>query len=161
MGQTIEVGFKFVAQVVQAAFPGAKSRRTVKIDSRNSYNVQDYWDEGSRYECRFVELGTFNMLTSEHIPHEARQKMSNPFNLPICEVKLTPGYCIVEHVIFRGKSLGYRIYVAKERFNLIEETNILQQFTSPSTIVPMLPEATYLDDEGCPDTIPYPVSIGV
>lgn len=120
MRKEIEVKFSEVKALVSSAFPGASSRRMVKVVGKNTYHVRDYWDGGSRDECRFIELATGRVMHSSELPEESRQKMGNPFNLPICDVNLSPGFCVVEHVIFRGKSLGYRIYVAPERFEHVE-----------------------------------------
>ena len=103
-----------VKRIVQAAFPGAKSRRTVKLESRNTYHVSDYWDGGSRNECRFVRLSDLTTMHSESVPRENRQQIANPFGLAIYDVILTPGFIVVEHVWFCGKDLGYRIYYSKE-----------------------------------------------
>lgn len=107
----LECKFSEVKDLVCAGFPGARTRRTVKIEARTSYRVSDYWDGGSRNEARFVRLADLAALTSEAIPHEARQKIANPFNLPIATITLDPSFCVVEHVWFCGKDLGYRVYV--------------------------------------------------
>lgn len=112
----IEVKFSDAKTLICKAFPGLSSRRTVKVIPRSIYSVMDYWSEGNRYECRFVELATGRVMSSAEIPYESLQKMGNPYNLPMCDVTLTSDYAVVEHVIFRGKSLGFRIYVAPERF---------------------------------------------
>jgi len=98
-----------IQQLVKAAYPGAKSRRTVGVDARESYHVHDFWDGGSKTECVFVRLEDLAVKHSSEMPDEARQVMANPFNLPIGDTVLPPGYAVVEHVIFCGKDLGYRI----------------------------------------------------
>jgi hypothetical protein len=112
------VSFVEVKQIIQAAFPGAKSRRPVGIEGRESYSVRDFWDGGSREECRFLRLEDLQAVGSEAFPQEARQQMGNPFNLPIGELKMQPGFCVVEHIWFCGKDLGYRIIVHPD--NLIK-----------------------------------------
>jgi hypothetical protein len=99
-----------IKRLVQAAYPGARSRRTVKLESRTTYEVRDYWDGGSRDECRFVDLSNMAMKHSESVPREKRQQAGNPFGLAIYEVNLAPGFVVVEHVIFCGKDMGYRVY---------------------------------------------------
>lgn len=107
-----EMSFKDerVRAIVQAAFPGAKSRRTVKLFARSSHHISDCWDGGSRNYCRFVRLSDLSALSSESVPNSQRQYAANPYNLPIYDVTLQPGFVIVEHCIFCGKDLGYRIY---------------------------------------------------
>lgn len=150
----IEVSFKNVSRIIQKAFPGAKSRRTVKIEGRNNYHVRDYWDGGSKDEARFLELGTMNTLSSADIPKEVRQVMGNPFNLPICDVKITNGFCVVEHIIFRGKDLGYRIYFSKERFENLNDSNVLEEFHNPSQLESDRPTLPAIELNQTCDTLP-------
>lgn len=114
MNQAVEVPFAAAKDMIQRAFPGAKSRRTVKVERRTTYRVSDYWDGGSRNECRFIRLSDMTVMSSNDIPSEQRQKIANPYNLPICEIAVVPGFVVVEHIIFRGKELGYRLYVAPD-----------------------------------------------
>jgi hypothetical protein len=151
--KTIEVKFADVRNIITRAYPGAKSRRTVKIQGQDSYSVRDFWDGGSRDECRFVELGSLRVMSSSEIPYGVRQRQSNPYNLPICDVNLTSGYCVVEHVIFCGKDLGYRIYVSNARFSAMETGDVVKELTAPSTMLPALPVS---DEER--HTIPAPYS---
>lgn len=149
MNQTIEVKFSEIKSLIQRAFPNAKSRRPVRIEGCSTYRVRDFWDGGSRDECRFLNLSTLQVMSSEDIPHDVRQKAANPYNLPIATVNLTPGYCVVEHIIFQGKDLGYRIYVSKERYHMLSEGanamldgNVVKQLTVPYMGDKMLPENT-------------------
>lgn len=100
-----------VRRIVCAGFPGAKSRREVKIECHDKMRISDYWDGGSRDYSAFVRLSDMSSLSSEAIPREARQQVANPFHLPIADVIITPNVCIVEHTIFCGKDMGYRIYM--------------------------------------------------
>jgi len=129
-----------VKRLVQTAFPGAKSRRTVKFESKTTYHVEDYWSGGSRNECRFVNLATMSVLSSEDIPREKRQYIANPFHLPICDVELQPGFVVVEHVWFCGKDLGFRIYYNNVLQLAAGNTDTL--FSLPSAEVPALSEHT-------------------
>lgn len=135
--KTIEVKFSDVRDIVTRAFPGARSRRTVKIQASDTYSVRDFWDGGSRSECRFVELGSLRALSLADIPYGVRQ--SNPYNLPVFEVNLTTGYCVVEHTIFCGQDLGYSILLSKERFDSLNG-DVVKGLTSPSTLLPALTE---------------------
>ena len=98
-----------VKQIITSAFPGAKTRRPVGIETKTSYHVHDYWDGGSRTYCAFLRLSDMQAVSSEALPEAARQQNGNPFNLPIGNLPLSPGYAVIEHVIFCGKDLGYRI----------------------------------------------------
>jgi hypothetical protein len=107
----IEVPFAQVADIVRAGFPSAKSSRTVKVETAERYHVSDYWSEGSRTYCAFVKLDTLQAIPGTSLPSEARQQNANPFNLAIGTIEMQPGYAVVEHSIFRGKDLGFRIYL--------------------------------------------------
>jgi hypothetical protein len=108
MARIAEVAFRDVERLVRLAFPGAKSRRTVKIDQRSKYHVSDYWDGGSRDECRFIDLHTMQVISAQQVPALTEGHI---YSLAHGEVELSPGYIVVEHCIFCGKDLGYRIYV--------------------------------------------------
>lgn len=105
----MEVLFASVKDIVLAAFPNASTRRTVKVDVRERYEMNDTWGGGSRTEPRFVHIASLAVVDSSAVPQSALQVVANPFNQPIGTIVLTPGYCVVEHIIFRGKDLGYRM----------------------------------------------------
>jgi hypothetical protein len=130
MARTIEVKFSEVSEIIRAAFPGAASRRPVKINRADTYSVRDYWDGGSRGECRFVEVTSLKVMRSDQAPREALQRNGNPYNLPIYTVSLTPAYMVVEHTIFCGKDMGYRIHVCNERFDSLPVVNVGEKLTS-------------------------------
>lgn len=104
-----------IRQIVLAAYPGAKTRRPVGVSVRQSYRVWDFWDGGSRTYTAFVRLSDMSGVTSEALPQAARTTNGNPFGLAISkdDIQLSPGYAVVEHVIFQGKDLGYRIVLAE------------------------------------------------
>lgn len=108
---TLEVPFSTpeILTIVRAAFPEAASRRTVKVEPRTRVHVSDYWDGGSRTYTAFVRLADMTSVPSGAIPREACQQNHNPLNLTIAEIELAPGFALVEHVIFQGKDLGYRV----------------------------------------------------
>lgn len=106
-----EFKFSELKPLIKLAFPEAGSRRKVDVIVQNTYYVKDYWDGGSRYFCKFIELATGNVLDSHDLPKEALQKQGNAYELAISQVKIIPGYCVIEHTIFCGKDLGYRIYI--------------------------------------------------
>ena len=107
----IEVPFSDVKDIIQAAFPGESSRRTVKVQVRQTYQVSDYWSEGSRNHAAFVKLDGMQVIQATNLPAEARQQAGNPYHLAAGEVMMTPGIVVVEHTIFCGKDLGFRLYV--------------------------------------------------
>jgi len=138
-----------IRAIVQAGFGSAKSRRPVKIECRTSVHVADYWDGGSRDYCAFVQLSNMCGISSESIPKPSRQSVGNPYHLPIANVELQPGFVAVKHVIFRGKDLGYRIYVcpndlmtylpeAKELLPEPEELDSGAELTTPIAVAQLV-----------------------
>lgn len=98
--------------IAKAAFPGWKGR---KLSVRNVESVTltgTYWSGGSKNEFVAVELSS--LRTS---PADARLGDPSVFggigdSCPT--IKIPAGYAIVEHVIFRGKDLGCRVYLPIE-----------------------------------------------
>ena len=109
MSNTTEFKFSQVSGLVQAAFPGAKSRRPVRVEVRESYHVQNYWDGGTRYECAAINAKTKLPVSLEQAGFQM-QTQGNPYGLQSGLLKLTQEFIVVEHVFFCGKDLGYRIY---------------------------------------------------
>lgn len=99
-----------VEPLIRAAFGDTRSRRNVKVSVRESYHVHDFWDGGSRDECRFVELSTLRVIAAEQIT-ALRDQPWNVYRLPNGDVAMVSGVAVVEHVIFCGKDLGYRVYL--------------------------------------------------
>lgn len=104
----MEVKFSEVQKLVRVAFPGAKSRRPVVVEGRETYRVRDFWDGGSRCECVPISRVTGQVLDLIQVGFRM-QTMGNPFNQNIGEITMTEDFIIVEHVISCGKDKGYRI----------------------------------------------------
>lgn len=112
-----EVAFRDAERMVMAVYGlHAKSRRTVKVEVRDTYTVRDYWDEGTRYHVRFVSLSSgaptsFVPLSRSNLGGLAgeNQKAGNPYNLDLYEVTLDPSFAIVENAYYGGKDRGFRI----------------------------------------------------
>lgn len=111
MDEPIKVAFRDAKEVIRKVFPGATSRRPVQIRTASTYQVANYWDGGSKNESGVIDLCTGRSISTEEIPKEFLQKAGNPLGLPICTVTLSSRYCVIEHCIFQGKDLGYRVYV--------------------------------------------------
>ena len=114
----VPFGEESVTPIVRAAFPGANSRRTVKVESRTAVQVSDYWSEGSRTYSGFVNLATLEAVSAGVVLEKTgtRQEAHNPFKLACGSVELAPGFAFVENVIFRGKDLGYRVSLHPDNF---------------------------------------------
>jgi len=109
-----------VADIVRKTYPQYRGRRPVKVQSRERYRVADYWSEGSRTYAQFMHLPTRRLIQPEQMGYE-QQKMNNPFNQRIGSVTLTPDTAVVEESIFRGKSMGIRIYLHPETYTAWEQ----------------------------------------
>lgn len=128
-----KVSFADASRLIRLAFPGAKSRRPVKIVEKSHYLVRDYWDGGSRDECRFINLKTMQVISAQEVPALTE---GNIYNLANGDVELSPGYIVVEHCIFCGKDLGYRVYVSDplilseyDGFYALKDAPIVKQLT--------------------------------
>lgn len=105
--------------IAKAAFPGWKGRK-LRVERRETVTLSGtYWSGGSKNEFVAVELAT--MRTS---PADARLGDPNAFggigdSCPTIGIPV--GFAIVEHVIFRGKDLGCRVYMAPEGRDLVAE----------------------------------------
>lgn len=109
-----EMKFKECQKLIYTAFPAASSRRMVPIKLQETYTVHDYWDGGSRTESRFVnilDVFGFRNLSRQDLGAFAgkNQTQGNPYNQDIYTVTMQDHFAVVEHVIFQGKDLGYRI----------------------------------------------------
>lgn len=121
----MEVKFSEIKAIIVAAFgSSAKSRRTVRIDSREVYHLSNYWDGGSKTTSVFVNLQTMDIMSAEDIPREQRQKAGNPYNLPVADCIMAPHVVVVEHIVFCGKDLGYRICVHPLLMQALENNGI-------------------------------------
>jgi len=131
----LEVSFKepAVRKLITTAFPGARTRRTVKVSTAKTYTVREFWDGGSKDTHRFVCLSSGKVLTAESIPKAQRQVAGNPFNLPIAEVELSGGFAIIVETVFCGKPGSYYIILAEQDASFIPGMPAL-----PSTEVPAL-----------------------
>jgi hypothetical protein len=110
--ENIKVPFKQVAHLIRAAYgQSINARRPVRIEPKEQYSVNDYWDGGSRNYSVFMNLQTMEIIRATDLPQEMRQKEGNHYKLAIATVTLQPQIIVVEHIIFCGKDLGYRICV--------------------------------------------------
>ncbi len=92
-----------------------KGRRKVKVMARKTVRVSNFWDGGSKDTTTVRDFATGRQLDLEQASFK-RQMQNNPYNQDIGEITLTPNVCAVEHSIFRGKDMGYTIYLHPEAF---------------------------------------------
>ena len=109
-----------VERLINMCYPNYKGRRKVKVEKRARYHVSDYWDGGSRDYAEFVHLPTNRIVRLEQLNYE-HQDMSNPFNLPIGIVNITPDVAVVVNSIFQGKDMGITIYVHPDSYPAFEK----------------------------------------
>lgn len=96
-----------VKSIVQAGYPGATTRRPVRVECKEDHHVSDYWDGGSRNYVTVVQFDEMKMVTWAHVLQ--RQEEGNAMGLRIGFLPVSPGYALVEHTIFQGKDMGYTI----------------------------------------------------
>lgn len=129
MEKVIEVSFKEVSKVVWAAFPGARSRRPVKVYSRTNCSINNAWDGGSKESAQVI---TRNTLISKSLSEVGfvMQERGNPYKQAVGEFPMTNELIVVKHSIFCGKDMGYRIYVSEDVFNKMNMFNVQQVLLS-------------------------------
>lgn len=102
-----------VKRFIPASYRG---RRKVKVVARETVRVSNFWDGGSKDTTTVHDFATGRQLDLAQASFK-RQTQNNPYNQDIGEITLTPGVCAVEHSIFCGKDMGYRIYLHPETFH--------------------------------------------
>jgi len=91
-----------IRPLLLACYPDWKGRK-VSVCVAESYQMMDYWSEGSRHYVR-----AFDIATGKIADHDA----SNPFRGQAhARVTIPDGIALVEHSIFCGKDAGIAIYV--------------------------------------------------
>jgi hypothetical protein len=96
-------------------FTSYNGRKSVKVRSSKSYHVSDYWSDGSRTECVFVDFVSGEYL-SDSAAGFVRQVTANPFGLRMGTAELRPGVSVVELSTFAGKTLGIRVVLHPEDY---------------------------------------------
>jgi hypothetical protein len=102
-----------VQRILRTVGLGNWRGRKVYLETALSHRVWDFWDGGSRDYTYFVNLETWQALTSDALPKKARQQAANPFGLAISkeDVSMVPGVAVIVHRIFCGKDAGVTIIV--------------------------------------------------
>lgn len=96
------------------AYPSYRGR-TFKLEFRESYFMQNYWDGGTRYYAMAV-----NLQTGQIAPPHA--DTSTPFNKAAgAEFDIPPGMGILELCIFCGKNLGVSLILSPRHVFRIAE----------------------------------------
>lgn len=84
-----------------------KDVRLVVHEEGKSFNLNTSWSGGSLNEYWVISRQDFQIL-------KAKSDLGNPFTQPERIFILRNGQVLVEHKIFRGKSLGFTIHATKE-----------------------------------------------
>ena len=132
MEKVIELSFKEVQRIVQAAFSGARSRKMVKVRVSTNHHISNCYDGGSKTTSTFLKVGSLSYLSLSDVGF-VMQERGNPFNQTVGDVTMTDDICCVEHVIFCGKDLGYRIYVTPNLFSKMNSFNVEHILTTEPT----------------------------
>jgi hypothetical protein len=134
-----------VKEIVQTAYRGITTRRPVRIECAEEYQVSDYWDGGSRNYCKLVKLDVMIEVPYYSIMH----KQDNSMSLSAGSLSVEPGYCVVENTIFQGKDLGYTIIMnaADIPIHIPEAVSLLP--TKPEPDLELHDDCSYVEDESC------------
>lgn len=93
-----------IKKLAKTAYPDYKGRRFFLVE-RETYQLSNFWDEGSRYYCVAVNLSTGEMSEPSHdstVPYN--QKAHSVITIP-------PGFGILQRAIVRGNDRGITLYV--------------------------------------------------
>lgn len=127
MKKTVHLTRKMVPQRVLDCFPEYKGQK-FQITIADQYLPQNYWDEGSRRYFKFLNLNT------GQITYDTHSITNNPFNKEAHEcIPIPANFALVEHNIFRGKTLGIYIKVNTETYEILWKNS-----WTPSTKFPKM-----------------------
>lgn len=101
-------GDEVFTKLVRAAFPGAGSKRTIRVSRTSSVVVDDCWSDGSRSTYQGVSIadgGSVRITTQ-----------GSPFRPRVPDYALVSGIAVVEHSISRGKDMGFTVLLHPEDF---------------------------------------------
>ncbi|MEN6620819.1 MAG: hypothetical protein ABFD50_04665 [Smithella sp.] len=129
MEKVIEVSFKEVSKVIWAAFPGARSRRTVKVYARTNCHINNAWDGGSRETAQVLARHTLISKCLSEVGF-VMQERGNPYKQVVGDMPMTNDLIVVKHSIFAGKDMGYRIFVSNEVFDKMNMFNVQEVLLS-------------------------------
>lgn len=98
---------KAIKPILTACYPEWKGRK-VSLAVCASYQMSDYWSEGSR-----------NFVKAYYLPNGSTAETSPWANIPwdkraTARVQIPAGVALVEHSIFCGKDAGVTIYVGAD-----------------------------------------------
>jgi len=93
-------------RIVSAAFPGLPTKQ-IRIVPFRPMRLDSNWSGGSKDSFVLIDLETFKHAA---IPENGTPFSSAPYHID----KLPTNIVVVEHTIFCGKNLGFRIYVNSE-----------------------------------------------
>src|SRR5262245_16448192 len=101
-----------IKAILAATYPQYTGKK-VRLREAHTYNLENYWSEGSRHYCRLYSLehGTSqppSMTTTNPLKQSAH-----------AEIEIPPNYLIVEHTIYSGHDLGICLYVRSENLALL------------------------------------------
>lgn len=93
-------------KIAKAVFPEYKGRK-IRVVSRSSYTMANYWDGGSRSYVKAVNLETAAVVSPDQVTEcPFNPEASATFEIPA-------NVALVEHSFFCGKDAGITIIVSK------------------------------------------------
>jgi hypothetical protein len=95
---------KSLKKIVEACYPEWRGRK-LHVEAATSYQLSNYWSEGSRDYVRAFDLASGKIADTMRLS-------GNPFTPEAhARVEIPEGVVFVEHSIFCGKDRGVTIYV--------------------------------------------------
>lgn len=95
-------GHEVFTRIVKAAFGGTSSRRAIQVRESEAPQVLDSsWGGGSRT--------SFGLVALESLASLPLATQGSPFRPRVPDYVPAPGRALVEHSVFRGKDMGFRV----------------------------------------------------
>ncbi len=97
--------------IARALFPEYTGRK-IKVVTRKSYTMANYWDGGSRVYVKAVNLNTARVSDPDAVTE-------SPFNPEAnATFEIPAGVALVEHSYFCGKDMGITIVIGQTSQNV-------------------------------------------
>lgn len=98
---------KDVPQMILNCYPEYTGQKFRLVETK-SYNLNNYWDEGSRSYCKLLNITTGEITNPSN-------RTTNPFlNIAHASFDIPDNHIVVEHAISCGKDAGLFIYAPSQ-----------------------------------------------
>lgn len=119
------VTLNFIKKIGRMAYSGYSGRKWA-LEFGTSYQMENYWDGGSKTYSMAVNLKTLEIVApSSMTTNPMNQAAHARFDIPM-------GFAIIEHVYFCGKDAGIRLVIRPDETSVI---GYVPRLPEPSEVV--------------------------